>query len=107
LAITGRSGIVEHGKLISNLRFYLQGQLTEIATLLPEATVVGTATPTPAQTPVPATQAAEVTSDEPPNNPQRFPYLVPLVVGGGILAILIIMVVYYVQSRKSRNGKES
>jgi hypothetical protein len=100
--------LVKHGKaLISNLgNFTLQGQLTEIATLLPEATVVGTATPTPAQTPVPATQAAGVTSDEPTFNSQSFPYLVPLVVGGGILAILIILVVYYAQSRKSRDNTE-
>ena len=47
--------LVKHGQaLVNNLgNFTLQGQLTQIATMLPEATVIGTATPTPAQTPVP------------------------------------------------------
>jgi Bacterial cellulose synthase subunit len=100
--------LLKAGKaMIANLGdFTLQGQLTEIATLLPEATVVGTATPTPRQTPVAPTLAAETTSDESTFYPQRFPYLVPLVVGGGILAILVIMIVSYIQSRKSRDRKE-
>ncbi|OGO34534.1 MAG: hypothetical protein A2W35_05925 [Chloroflexi bacterium RBG_16_57_11] len=101
--------LVKHGKaLISNLgNFTLQGQLTEIATILPEASVIGTATPTPAQTPVPPAQAAQTTSNQTAFNPQRFPYLVPLVIGGGLLAILIILMVYFFQSRKSKDHRES
>lgn len=81
------------------------GRVAAIATAVPEATVVGTATPTPRPTPIPTAQMASDTSSVPPSNHQGPPLWLALVVGGGILAILVILGIAYWQARRRRSGR--
>ena len=78
------------------------GQVEAITTAVPEATVVGTATPTLRPTPLPTAQTVSSSGDVPPSDQRSpLPWLL-IVIGGGILAILVVLGIAYWQARRRR-----
>jgi hypothetical protein len=76
------------------------GQLTAVATSLPEATMIGTATAMPPSALTPTAIGGDETSSLPPSYPQRFPFLLPLIITVGIVTALAVLAMVYWRSRR-------
>jgi hypothetical protein len=79
------------------------GQMTAIATSLPEAEVVGTATPAPPPAPTQMPPGGEESGGQPAPYSERFPTLVPLIIVLGIAGILVVLGLVYFRSRKGED----
>jgi len=89
------------------------GQVAAVATAIPEATVVGIATPPPLSTatvvgiatpaPLATAQAADSPGDLVPY-PMFPPWLIPVIIAG-VLAIFVILVIAYWQTRRRRPSR--
>mgnify|MGYP001767563141 CR=1 FL=1 len=64
--------------------------LTAVATAAPEAQVVGTATPTATPAAALTTDGGAVPAPQALSYPERYPFLLPLVIGIGAVGIVLI-----------------
>ena len=79
------------------------GRATAIATVVPEAAVVGPITSTPAAAASQATPGAAQAAEPgvpPPTYPQRYPLLIPVVIGVTLLVVLFIALLAIRQARR-------
>jgi len=79
-----------------------EGGAVARATLVPEATLVGTTTPTPRPPIATVTATPNGADSSSSSNEQDLPSWFPFVVGGGITLIIIVLGLAYWQSRRRK-----
>jgi hypothetical protein len=114
--LKGSLAMLRDGRLIlaDDRELTTAGRLTAVAGAAPEARVVGTATPAALQTPTPAADEQPAAQGQPAGQdrqatnsanlsyPERYPFLLPLVIGLGGLGILGIGATMYRQKRREQ-----